>query len=86
MSWEGEAVKRKKDLTDRQKDHRLIGLLFVALTKESWEEGPSPSEAIAAAKDWYWNNYDESQVESASVGLAALSAVSRPTNEKKAKP
>lgn len=58
-------------LTD---DQKLILMLYTALTKESWEEGPSTSEAVAACRDWfYWRNYDESQFESASEGLKALS-------------
>lgn len=59
-------------------DHRLIAKLYFALTKEHWEEGPTYSEAVDAAHNWFWNNYDESQYLSASDGLRCLA---RPRKE-----
>lgn len=36
---------------------RVIGSLYRALTKEHWEEGPTDSEAIAEANNWFYNNF-----------------------------
>lgn len=59
-------------MTDKERDHCLIAQLFVALTKESWEEGPSFQEAEDAAKNWWWENYGDEKSESAIDGLRAL--------------
>ena len=40
-------------------EQKLIATLYVALTKEPWEEGPSDSEAIDLAHDWAWDNHPD---------------------------
>jgi hypothetical protein len=39
------------------KEFQVIAILYVALTKPSWAEGPTDNEAIEAANDWYYNTY-----------------------------
>lgn len=44
-------------MTSNEWAKRAISMLYVAIKKESWEEGPTVSEAIAAAHDWFYNTY-----------------------------
>ena len=62
----------------------LIGKMYRALTKESWEEGPTESEAIGAAQDWYWNNFDGTNI-STTEGLERLRLARRPRKTDKNK-
>lgn len=34
-----------------------ISILFRALVKEPWQEGPTQSEAIDYTKDWFYNTF-----------------------------
>lgn len=42
---------------DKRTAFGTIAILYRALTKDAWEKGPSPSEAIDYAKDWYYNEF-----------------------------
>ena len=53
------------------KEFQVIATLYVALTKQHWEEGPSVNEAIDAANDWYYNTYGY-EGDAASVGLPKM--------------
>ena len=35
----------------------VLAMLYSALVKEGWEEGPTDKEAITAAQDWFENRY-----------------------------
>ena len=35
----------------------IIGVLYAAMIKHSWEKGPTDDEAICAANDWFYNKY-----------------------------
>lgn len=35
----------------------VIAALYRALTRQSWEEGPTDNEAIQIAHDWFYNTY-----------------------------
>ncbi len=42
---------------DKRTTLGTISILYRALTKEAWQKGPSPSEAIDYANDWYYNEF-----------------------------
>lgn len=49
----------------------VIAILYRALTKEHWEEGPSQNEAVEAAHDWFYNSYGY-EIGSASDGFKKI--------------
>ncbi len=53
------ALKReeiKKD-TERSKALAVIASLYVAIQRKGWEKGPTISEAISSANDWYYAQF-----------------------------
>lgn len=69
-------------------ERKLIATLYLALTKECWEKGPTQSEAEEAAHNWFWNLYDEAggdpAMTTASDGIRAMLAPRR-SKKKEAK-
>lgn len=52
--WEERCLAAEARVEVQQK---LIVILYMAMKKEAWEEGPTDSEAIEAAHDWYHNTF-----------------------------
>jgi hypothetical protein len=51
---------------------RVIAMLYVALTREAWMPGPTASEAIDAANDWYYSTYGYEGGDAASVAIPKM--------------
>ena len=75
------AKRREKRVTAEE---RTIAILYCAIQKEGWQKGPTESEAIAAANDWFYNKYGYEERGAASNEIPAmLRAARRQRGQKK---
>jgi hypothetical protein len=73
------AKRREKRISAEE---RTIAILYCAIQKEGWQEGPTESEAIAAANDWFYNKYGYEERGAASDEIPAMLRTAPPRRQR----